>query len=72
MTETSPGIRADSTSSPTQLDRSGHDGDAEEPTDSSYESALLAEDPLEDEGQPRSVISQALGSTVADWLKYEL
>jgi len=66
MSDTSPGMQADPTSSSTQLYWSGHDGDVEEPSDSSHESALLAEDAVEDEGQPRSVSSRVFGSTVTD------
>jgi len=73
MTETSPGTQVDPTSSSAQLGWSGQDSDVEEPADLlSYKSALLAEDPLEEEGQPQSVSSYLLGSTITDYVQFEL
>ena len=58
MTESSPGERAaeDVRSSLVATAHSGLGSDVEEATDSSNESALLADDPLEDGQEPLSVI----------------
>ena len=56
MTGPSPGDHenGDASSSLAQSCRPDHDYDIEEPEDSGNESALLADDPLEDERQSQS------------------